>query len=81
MNAQHLENVVGHLGAAIVQQSPSDDPIIMGHVQAAYDAAKKALVVAQGRDHYHVAGTTVGKHIDECAVCGRDLRDPIHRRS
>ena len=28
--------------------------------------------------HCHVAGTTVGKDIDECARCGRDLRDPIH---
>jgi hypothetical protein len=30
--------------------------------------------------HIHVAGTTVGKHIDECARCGRDLRHPIHSR-
>jgi hypothetical protein len=30
--------------------------------------------------HYHVAGTTVGKHIDECAKCGLDLRDLIHKR-
>jgi hypothetical protein len=31
--------------------------------------------------HCHVAGTTVGKDIDECARCGRDLRHPIHLRS
>ena len=30
--------------------------------------------------HIHVAGTTAGKHIDECARCGQDLRDSIHRR-
>jgi len=30
--------------------------------------------------HIHVAGTTVGKHIDECARCGQDLRSDIHRR-
>ncbi len=40
------------------------------------------LMVRHGRmlerPHVHVAGTTVGKHIDECAECGRDLRDPIH---
>jgi hypothetical protein len=30
--------------------------------------------------HIHVAGTTVGKHIDECARCGQDLRCSIHRR-
>lgn len=31
--------------------------------------------------HIHVAGTTVGKHIDECARCGNDLRHPIHAAS
>jgi hypothetical protein len=30
--------------------------------------------------HYHVAGTTVGKHIDTCAACGNDLRSDIHFR-
>lgn len=28
--------------------------------------------------HTHVAGTTVGKHIDECATCGEDIRAEIH---
>lgn len=28
--------------------------------------------------HTHVAGTTVGKDIDECAKCGQDLRADIH---
>ena len=31
--------------------------------------------------HTHVAGTTVGKHIDECARCGQDLRCTIHAAS
>ena len=26
----------------------------------------------------HVAGTTKGLHIDTCADCGNDLRNPIH---
>lgn len=30
--------------------------------------------------HIHVAGTTVGKDIDECARCGFDLRHQIHAR-
>lgn len=30
------------------------------------------------KGHTHVAGTTVGKHIDECARCGCDLRHPVH---
>ena len=30
--------------------------------------------------HIHVAGTTVGRHVDECARCGQDLRASIHRR-
>lgn len=78
MKTQHLENVIGHLGLALCQQAASDDKIIMGHVRDAYEAAQKALIVIEGRDHCHAAGTMVGKDIDECAVCGRDIRDPIH---
>lgn len=74
----HLENVIGHLGAALQQQAPCDDKIIMNHVREAYDGAKKALIVSEQRPHCHAAGTMIGKHIDECAVCGRDIRDPIH---
>lgn len=33
------------------------------------------------KPHTHVAGTTIGKHIDECAVCGQDLRCDVHRTS
>lgn len=28
--------------------------------------------------HMHVAGTTAGKDIDECARCGHDIRHQIH---
>lgn len=28
--------------------------------------------------HPHVNGELAGKHIDTCANCSRDLRDPIH---
>ena len=34
-----------------------------------------------GIAHTHVAGTTRGRDIDECAVCGRDIRDPIHSKT
>src|SRR3990167_10006503 len=34
-----------------------------------------------GPTHIHMAGTMVGKHIDECGKCGRDLRHPIHTRT
>lgn len=30
------------------------------------------------KGHTHAAGTMIGKHIDECARCGCDLRHPIH---
>lgn len=32
------------------------------------------------RQHYHVAGTTIGQDRDKCAVCDLDLRDTIHIR-
>lgn len=50
MSLHHLENVVAHLGAALRQQAPSDDKIIMDHVRDAYEAAQKALIVYEGRD-------------------------------
>jgi hypothetical protein len=28
--------------------------------------------------HIHGSGEMVGKHADECAYCGKDLRNPIH---
>ncbi len=28
--------------------------------------------------HRHVAGTTIGQHIDKCAKCGTDLRCEVH---
>lgn len=32
----------------------------------------------KNRPHCHVAGTMTGKDIDECSLCGRDIRDEIH---
>lgn len=32
----------------------------------------------KNRPHCHVAGTMAGKDIDECSLCGRDIRDSIH---
>lgn len=34
--------------------------------------------VARNEYHTHVAGTLVGKDIDECALCGHDIRSSIH---
>lgn len=31
--------IIGHLGAALIQTVPSDDQIIMGHVKSAHDLA------------------------------------------
>lgn len=30
------------------------------------------------KPHTHVAGTMTGKDIDECSLCGQDLRSPVH---
>ncbi len=69
-----IERARDHLGSAIAQSIPADDQIIMDHVKAAYE-----LLWAIDK-HVHRAGTTEGKHIDECALCGQDLRAPIHAR-
>ena len=74
MSETIIERARGHLAAAIGQSIPSDDQIIMDHVKAAYE-----LLWAIDK-HIHKAGTTVGKHIDECALCGHDIRHEIHER-
>ena len=40
--------------------------------------AQDSLDVVTETPHLHVAGTTIGKHIDECAKCGNDIRARIH---
>ena len=35
-----LEQIVGHLGAAVMQALPSDDQIILDHVRRAHELAK-----------------------------------------
>ena len=69
-----IERARAHLYSAICQISPADDQIIMDHVKAALE------ILYAISPHVHRAGTTGGKHIDECALCGLDLRDPIHVR-
>lgn len=42
-----INEITAHLGAALAQSVPSDDPIIMGHVAQAHELAK-LLQRAQG---------------------------------
>lgn len=39
---------------------------------------REAILAILGRRHTHRAGTLAGLHIDECAICGRDLRHEVH---
>ena len=47
--ARLLEEIVGHLGAAVVQLVPSDDAIISDHLKKAETLAVQALRRLQGR--------------------------------
>ncbi len=69
-----IDKAKAELGAAIGQSIAADDQIIMDHVKKAW-----AYLDAIG-PHHHVAGTTIGQHIDKCALCGLDLCDDIHLR-
>lgn len=40
-NETQLLEIMGHLGAALIQQAPSDDKIIMDHVRDAHEIATK----------------------------------------
>ena len=79
MKVQHMENLVNALGDLIRHRATIDETT-MRQVEEAYLAARNALIVLEQRDHHHVAGTTIGRPIDECAVCGHDIRHPIHIR-
>lgn len=53
-----LLEIMGHLGAALIQQAPSDDQIIMGHVRDANDIATKLYretKAAQNQIDAHIA--------------------------
>ena len=39
-SADVIAEIIGHLGAAVMQSVPSDDRIIMGHVRSALDMAR-----------------------------------------
>jgi hypothetical protein len=41
MNNPKLEEAIGHLGAALMQASPKDDQIIIGHIQEAHAILKR----------------------------------------
>ncbi|RYH67984.1 MAG: hypothetical protein EON54_03225 [Alcaligenaceae bacterium] len=38
-NDHAVLEIVGHLGAALIQAAPSDDPIIIEHIRAAHGLA------------------------------------------
>jgi hypothetical protein len=40
----HIDELIGHLGAALMQSIPSDDQIIMDHVREAERIAKSLRV-------------------------------------
>lgn len=42
--------------------------------------ASERMASAIMKAHDHVAGTTIGQHIDKCADCGEDLRHSVHNR-
>lgn len=39
-SAEVIAEIIGHLGAAVMQSVPSDDQIIMGHVRSALGMAR-----------------------------------------
>ncbi len=82
MSMDRILEAMGELGAALVQSVPTDDQIIMDHVRRAH-----ALIEQEWHDrqegaspHYHRAHYIGGRLTDACGLCGRDLRDEIHKR-
>jgi hypothetical protein len=80
-----LDAVVSATGAYLPPDGISKDECINRILQATdnprINAARENLKWARrSKPHTHVAGTTIGRDIDECAVCGADLRAGIHSR-
>ena len=77
--------------AEICDDSPTpDEPGSLGDFQRrlkSYDNGMRVIlalahqlqVILDGKPHTHVAGTLADLHIDTCAVCGRDIREDVHR--
>jgi len=42
---------------------------------ANYNELRDDLLAIAGKEHTHVAG---GRYVDQCRLCFRDLRDPVH---
>jgi len=76
--AKLLEDAQGHLGSALAQTIPSDDRINAMHMNSAYQAVKDALIVLKETPHIHRGG---GKDMDQCGLCGHDIRHEIHSRA
>jgi hypothetical protein len=49
-DVDQLSEIIAHLGAALMQVHPSDDPIIIGHVKTAHELAV-ALRYPARHDH------------------------------
>lgn len=78
-----LDAVVAATGAYLPPDGIDKDECINRILQATdnprINAAREALKALQHfAPHIHVAGTTIGRDIDECALCGRDIREDIH---
>jgi hypothetical protein len=43
-----LQEIIAHLGAALMQVDPTDDPIIVGHVRTAHSLATALSHVPRG---------------------------------
>ena len=70
-----LREAQSNLGSAIRQSAPSDDQLIFARMEKAYAHLKDALIVLEKQPHIHRGG---GSDIDECGLCGHDIRHDIH---
>ena len=69
-DAYHAEEICSHLGAALMQTIPTDDQIIIGHVRAAQEHAKKMrrefAIPTEQQMHHHTEA--------RCWKCGCQVK-------
>jgi hypothetical protein len=50
-NVDPLSEIVGHLGAILIQADRNDDPIIIEHVRSAHEIAMSLYRLASRQEH------------------------------
>lgn len=75
--------LISYLAARIGHTYTTEDhAAVVAHVAEVERLAQGVIAMREREQaHYHIAKYDDGKLLDECGICGLDLRDPVHTRA